>query len=127
MTDEQFEWFKQRFDELEKDIKEIKNNMLTKDEGMKIAETLELITTETAATTEAKAEDKAEATYTMMGSLIKGLENRLTDRLSRIEEQNKIIAESSIKVHQLVMNLAGKYAEQEKRISRLERKVSGED
>lgn len=126
MTDEQFELFKQRFDELEKDIKEIKNNMVTKEEGMRIAETLELITTETAATTEAKAEDKAEATYAMMESLIKGQENRLTDRLSRIEEQIKVIAESSFKVHNQLMNLAGEYAEQEKRISRLEKKVSGD-
>jgi hypothetical protein len=126
MTDEQFEWFKQRFDELEKDIEEIKNNMVTKDEGMRIAETLELITTETAATTEAKAEDKAEATYAMMESLIQGQEKRLSDRLSRIEEQMKVIAESSLKVHQLVMNLAGEYAEQEKRIFQLERKVSGD-
>lgn len=133
MTDEQFNLLMKRLDGIEKNIEDVKKNMLTKDEGVKVSETLEYIAVESAAT----AETKAEAGYAILSSLFKGLENRVMDRLDsqdnwlidRFNNQDKqmeAITQTLSGIHDILNRMVEKDERQDQRIWQLERKVSGD-
>lgn len=62
-------------------IKEKMENLATREEVMKVSDTLQSITTETAAA----VEHKAEANDVLLKSLLDGLENRLTAKINQLD------------------------------------------
>jgi hypothetical protein len=117
----------------------MKENLMTKEEGMAVSETLEQIALETAASKAATAEDKAEAGYTILSSLFTGLENRLIDRFDSQDEQSKAIMarldqqdeltravlENQQKIYELLSRMVEKDEQQDYRLWKLEKRLGG--
>jgi hypothetical protein len=80
MTEEQFNLLLAEIKEVKKDLAEIKKNMVTGDESLAASGTLQQIAENLATSAAAKAEDKAEAGFTILSSLFIGLENRIMNR-----------------------------------------------
>lgn len=70
-------------------IKEKLEHVATREEVMKVADTLQSITTETAAA----VEQKAEANDVLLKSLLDGLENRLTAKIDNLENKMDSLGE----------------------------------
>lgn len=107
----------------------MKENLLTKEEGLAVSETLEQIALEVSAEHAAVAEDKAEAGYTILSSLFEGLENRLMDRLDsqdkQAEEKFTALMENQQKIYELLSQMAEKDEQQDYRLWKLEKRIGG--
>lgn len=109
-----------RLDGIEQDLVFLKDQTLTRQEALSMIETLEGISEAVAQQAATKAEDKADATYEMLSSLIEGSNQRLLDRM---DQQTKQVLNSLKPLDKILSLLVGKDERQDFALSTLEQRL----
>lgn len=109
-----------RLDGIEQDLVFLKDQTLTRQEALSMIETLEGISEAVAQQAATKAEDKADAIYEMLSSLIEGSNQRLLDRM---DQQTKQVLNSLKPLDKILSLLVGKDERQDFALSTLEQRL----
>ncbi|MBA4544295.1 hypothetical protein H1164_15690 [Thermoactinomyces daqus] len=109
-----------RLDGIEQDLVFLKDQTLTRQEALSMIETLEGISEAVAQQAATKAEDKADATYEMLSSLIEGSNQRLLDRM---DQQTKQVLNSLKPLDKILSLLVEKDERQDFALSTLEQRL----
>ncbi|WP_033102178.1 hypothetical protein [Thermoactinomyces daqus] len=109
-----------RLDGIEQDLVFLKDQAITRQEALSMIETLEGISEAVAQQAATKAEDKADATYEMLSSLIEGSNQRLLDRM---DQQTKQVLNSLKPLDKILSLLVEKDERQDFALSTLEQRL----
>lgn len=109
-----------RLDGIEQDLVFLKDQTLTRQEALSMIETLEGISEAVAQQAATKAEDKADAIYEMLSSLIEGSNQRLLDRM---DQQTKQVLNSLKPLDKILSLLVEKDERQDFALSTLEQRL----
>lgn len=109
-----------RLDGIEQDLVFLKDQAITRQEALSMIETLEGISEAVAQQAATKAEDKADAIYEMLSSLIEGSNQRLLDRM---DQQTKQVLNSLKPLDKILSLLVGKDERQDFALSTLEQRL----
>jgi chromosome segregation ATPase len=109
-----------RLDGIEQDLVFLKDQAITRQEALSMIETLEGISEAVAQQAATKAEDKADAIYEMLSSLIEGSNQRLLDRM---DQQTKQVLNSLKPLDKILSLLVEKDERQDFALSTLEQRL----
>jgi hypothetical protein len=127
MTEEQFNLLLAEIKEVKKDLAEIKKNMVTGDESLAASGTLQQIAENLATSAAAKAEDKAEAGFTILSSLFIGLENRIMNRFDLQDEQIQAITETLQNINGILSLMVKKDEQQDATLGAFDQRLQKQE
>lgn len=108
MEDKQFNLLMDEIRNIKEDISELKEDVLTKDDVMKVNQAFHEV-----AVTATTAETKAEAGYAVLSSLFKGLEDRMSDGFSKVNKQLDAMADTLHGINELLTLMVEKDQQQD--------------